>query len=104
MRFSGADGTLKLIAGVGVALLAVWLLYKTVSAASYLVVVVLLGFATYWIARPELQTVFRRRGDNRPWLVRLREHRWRPLMLPGGYRVPRWAAYLAVAVAWRWVL
>lgn len=87
-----------LFAALGLALL-VWILGRVVWSTFYLAWFLGLIAATGFLLRPELNTLLAWNGDQRPWLVRIREHRWQPLQA-GGIKLPRSIAYLMLAVAW----
>lgn len=87
-----------------VALLVVlWIIGRLIGPLLWLAALVGLLAVTYGLARPDLRALARR-GDARPWLVRLREHTWRDVRAPMGPALPRGVAYVLLALAWWWLL
>lgn len=92
-----------LTAVVLLVVVVVWLAGSVLSTGITLAAAVLLIFGTWRVVSPEVG-VFLGRGDPRPWLVRFREHHWRPVTLIGGRTVSRGLAYAVLALGWWWLL
>ncbi|MEM6330834.1 MAG: hypothetical protein AAF790_11350 [Planctomycetota bacterium] len=73
------------------------------GALAWLVAVLALAAATFFLAWPEWE-MLRGRGDDRPLVTRLRGHRWQRVPTPFGRPLPRAAAYVLLAIGWWWVL
>ena len=80
-------------------IVAALLLGRIVWSSLKLAWTLTLVVTTYFLIRPELTTLTGWNKDGHPWLVRLREHRWRPVGW-GETTLPRGVAYLLLAVAW----
>lgn len=104
------------LAGYGLLLLLtvffVWYVGKLLFTVLFIGLVASLVGATYFLLKRDSAVLFADSyraeqseplGKNRPWLVRLREHHWRPIRTPAGV-LPRPVAYLLVFLGWWWLL
>lgn len=91
--------------GFAVVIGALWLLGRLLLTSAKLALFVSVVLFTVWVVAPDLMVLVGRREGTvrRPWLVRLREHRWAPVPTPFGRKIPRSAAYLAILFGW-WLL
>lgn len=103
MRLSLPNKKLPPALALLIAVVVLWVVYSLVMASIGLLFPLLLAAGTFALVRPELRALLGSKRDPRPWLVRLREHRWRPVGY-GRWKMPRGGAYLLLVVLWWWVL
>lgn len=84
---------------------AIWFLGRLLLTSAKVALFVSVVLFTVWVVAPDLMVLIGRREGSarRPWLVRLREHRWLPVPTPFGRSIPRPAAYVAIVIGW-WLL
>ena len=93
------------VLGIAILLALVWLFGKLLLTSMKLAFLASLVLFTVWVVWPDAKvlTGMAEGTARRPWLVRLREHRWRPVPSPFGKPLPRPAAYAGILIGW-WLL